>query len=686
MELVLIKMKSIVIQQTLHGYEEGHRLLNGSIKLVDESARLVLRMSDLSGSNVVAGFEEYLTGYPLESLNMFAFAKTWNASEMPRPGCVWTHTLFIPESGMAEIPDLQALTTLFVRPQGPNSNAEFCKSIEFEVKETEAEILPSSNGSNIQIADLIETLYVQNKDNVLIGAQSSRAYETALIRVWSQQWPQLRKTFSFCTGALSGRGFAGKPYDIQCTHPSLVREITSAAVAKQSQELSLLVKSDQQHPSWFTRVVDDALKPSGGTFRQILWEFADEPNRKLFGLFAELIDNFLNSSERSVGDLLGMVAEMFPSEDAGIRLKVALFGGKREIPSFKPFDEGEILSALASTPHYGAFSSEGLQLKSRGRDVCRLDPKSTRQTISRLFRSPINRLGEDILAGIIEAITPIIAREVTSDQPQFLSTLFRAKPELGMSPELWLAAGDRKRELFESIILNTKLGETLIEEIVQALLKSDSEFLLRRALETWGQPAVFGVFDWLAKGKGQLSERSLGTLTFYVDNIVKWFLAGSDRPQHTIITAAHIIAPYTYQFKQYDSNVWLHTFKNLVKQGNQREANYFAALLLALGFQNAPPEALDLVEACFECVHQIAWDDAMPDETWVILDPIVPHLWWHDWDKCERLRRGLVEAFVKYRWPLRKLADCVKNDTFLSLVIESAKKVDGGKELISQKF
>ncbi len=686
MEKDVIEMKSIVIQQTLHGYAEGHRLLDGSIKLADESARLILRMSDLSGSNVIEGFEEYLTGYPLESVDMYAFAKTWYASEMPRPGCVWTHTLFIPGSGMAEILDLQMLTTLFVRPQGPNSDTRFCKPIEFELKETEADILPSGNGSSIQIADLIETLYVQNKDNVLIGAQSSRAYEAALIRVWSQQWPQLRKAFSFCTGALSARGIGDKPFDIQCTHPSLVREISSTTAAKQSQELSLLAKSDQLQPSWFTRVTDDALKPKGGTFRQLLWEFADEPNRKYFGLLARLIDNILNSPESSAGDLLGMVAEMFPSEDIGIRLKTVLFGGKRETPGLKQFDEGEILSALASTPHYGAFSSEGLQLKSRGRDLCRLDPKSTGQTISRLFRSPINRLGEDILAGMIEAITPIIAREVISDQSQFLPTLFRAKPELAVSPELWIAAGDRKRELFESLILNAKLGETLIEEIVQALLESDSEFLLKRALETWGQPAIFGVFDWLAKGKGQLSEGSLNTLTFYVESIVKWFLTGSDRPQHTVIMAAHIIAPYTNQFKQFDSNVWLHTFQNLVKQGNQREVNYFAALLLALGFQNTPPESVILVEESFERVHQVALDNAMPDDTWVILDPIVPHLWWHDWDKCERLRRGLVEAFVHHRWPLLKLAECVKNQTLLSRVIESAKKVDGGRELISQKF
>jgi len=220
-----------------------------------------------------------------------------------------------------------------------------------------------------------------------------------------------------------------------------------------------------------------------------------------------------------------------------------------------------------------------------------------------------------------------------------------------------------------------------------ALLESDSEFLLKRALETWGQPVVFGVLDWITKGNGPLSDRSLGALTFHVESIAKWILAHEDAPQRVIISAAHIIAPFTYQFRQYDSTVWLRTFRDLATNGNQTEANYFAAMILALGFQNAPPEALNLVEECFERVHQVAWNDALPDETWLILDPIVPHLWWiHDWDKCERLRRGLIEAFVKFHWPVIKLADCVKNEAFLSKVIESAQKVDGGRDLLSQKY
>src|SRR5207249_9285845 len=84
--------QSVLLHQLLHGYADGHRLIEGSFKPQGDLTRLMLRMSDLSGSSMVSGFEEYLTGYPLISNDAYALAKTWYAPEMPRPGCVWTHT------------------------------------------------------------------------------------------------------------------------------------------------------------------------------------------------------------------------------------------------------------------------------------------------------------------------------------------------------------------------------------------------------------------------------------------------------------------------------------------------------------------------------------------------------------------------------------------------------------------
>ena len=206
--------------------------------------------------------------------------------------------------GLTDIPDLSP-TRLFVRPKASKLGKGYSKQIEFDAPKNGGQPIYSSDESSTELAELIEMLYVQRKHNILIGAISARSYESTLMRVWSQQWPQLRGAFSFCTGALSARGVGGRPFDVQCTHPSLVREISSAAVAKLSQEMNLLVRSDQQQPSWVARAVDDAGKPNGGPFRRLLWKCADDSDLKSFSCFAEIIERLMDSSERKASEFLG---------------------------------------------------------------------------------------------------------------------------------------------------------------------------------------------------------------------------------------------------------------------------------------------------------------------------------------------------------------------------------------------
>src|SRR5579862_1649963 len=114
--------RPFVIHQLVHGYEEGHRLLASSAQLPKEAVRLITVLSDLSGPEVYPDFEEYLTGYPLLDLRQFVFAKTWYAEEMPRPGCVWTHSLVIDFDDLDGIEDLRRLISLFRRPTAASTD------------------------------------------------------------------------------------------------------------------------------------------------------------------------------------------------------------------------------------------------------------------------------------------------------------------------------------------------------------------------------------------------------------------------------------------------------------------------------------------------------------------------------------------------------------------------------------
>ena len=117
------------IHQSIHGYSEGHRQLKSSIELVGQDALTMLILSDSSADVSLLPLNGYLTGYPLKESGSYAFAKTWPAPEIRRPGCVWTHTLLIEYADLAKISDFTQLITLFRRPEGESSLADYASPI-----------------------------------------------------------------------------------------------------------------------------------------------------------------------------------------------------------------------------------------------------------------------------------------------------------------------------------------------------------------------------------------------------------------------------------------------------------------------------------------------------------------------------------------------------------------------------
>jgi hypothetical protein len=107
--------------------------------------------------------------------------------------------------------------------------------------------------------------------------------------------------------------------------------------------------------------------------------------------------------------------------------------------------------------------------------------------------------------------------------------------------------------------------------------------------------------------------------------------------------------------------------------------------LLALGLNNSPPSPVDLVSESFERVHEAARTDRLSDSAWVIVEPFVPELsWLSNWDKCERLRRGLISAFVKNGWSGSDLTVGIKDSELLRQLVKSARKLPDGEKFVRE--
>jgi hypothetical protein len=674
--------QSRILHQLLHGYSEGHRLLESSFKLKDDLTRLMLRMSDLSGSSVVSGFEEYITGYPLASINAYALARTWYASEMPRPGCVWTHTLVIPALTMSEIPSLQDLVTLFKRPTQETFRGQYSDDLMIDevLHQDSIERIRKPEHTRQELHQLLWSYYGMGDRPIVLAAKNSGEFENTVFALWSQQWPSLRLGFTFCTGSLATRSFAGRPFDLQCVPTALTREVLLETAAESSAEPILIPPIELTQPKWISSVANDAMNPLGGPVRKFLWAASDITTpRAEFVPFITVFNALSESSDLSM--IISQVAKLFPEPSTARSLKCLLFGEQSAHAWPSSHEEQDLLFAIATTSDYQSFDAEALFIRERGAKLCIEKPDSARWLVGELFRSSLNPLGEEILAGLISAMEPETARQVTSQQPQFLPALFRAKPSLATSSQLWLAGKDRKRELFESVASHEHLDSALVAGVISALLDSGSEVFIRRALDLWGKDAVFPALDWTEAHDGAMSETCRGALTFHLPSVMDWVEATPTRSFESLIAVAHVVAPFSDKILQYDSAVWLRTLHFLQNSPKETERSYICTFLLALAFGNAPPSPLDLVSESFERVHETARRELLSDNAWIILEPLVPELsWLSNWDKCERLRRGLISAFLRHQWSASELKRRIKDHELLRQLLKSARRVDGGEE------
>lgn len=687
------------VHQFLHGYSDGHRLIEGSLRLPSELARLMLKMSDLSGSSVVSGFERYITGYPLESINAYALAMTWYASEMPRPGCVWTHTITLPLQTLATISSLVSLTKLFRRPKRGFLKSDYAETISFERGSVQVNAFdddmrfPHQDSPDVEALkgqlESIFSAYYGSRDfsPVVLVARDSDEFSWAIFALWSQQWPRLRQKFSFCTGSLSGRSVDGRALDIQCSPPTAAKDVAREASTEPFRVEPILINS--QSNTWnphFAPTIDDAVLPKGGAFRTFLWASVDDSADRNDVLPFTRIYEAVTTSQ-SVDDAISLVAHYFPEPRGGARLKRLLFGSDSPDFVLRSHQERDILFSLATTPEFRIFDFEALSIENRVARFCASKPNEAQRLLRELFEATVNNLGEQILSALIAHMAVETAREITRERPKFLPSLFRARPDLARSPELWSLGGDRKRELFEAVARQKELGSSDIHGIVAALLDSDSEAFLRRSINLWGKDAVFSVLDWVDSHNGQMSRACRDALDNQPDLVMDWVEERPNSSSTSLVAVAHVLAPYVSRVSDRDSEVWLRTFHDVQGTASDVEKDYLASFLLALAFCNAPPAPLDLVAESYQRVHRAAWEQWLSDEAWSIAEPFVPELR-KNWDKCERLNRGLIASFIRHRWPpsgLRRVKNYYPSNSSTDLrqqILESAKEVKGGKDFV----
>ena len=449
---------SLELEQCLFGYDGGHRLLSTSLRLPDEMASLLLLHSDLAPGLNPGRIDGYWTGIPVPVAGVYALMRTWPAPEIPRPGCVWTHVVLIALADMARFPDLAVLKSLFARPSIAADYTAY--AIPLTIDPGHAAAAPRSSLSRQSGLNVLRALYAPRSQGIL--PDHNEPLDGAIFAVWSQQWPRLRRAFSFRTA-----GFAADPSNTVRFDFQVVYEPASSAPLIQAD-------ASTQPADWESAAIDDLLLPEPSDFRRFLWRYGSDirHGRDRYRFLAQL---FLTTrlpilTDANLAQTLDTVIDALPDAEDGKLLKEDLLSCGRSLYSLLPaadpiaalgyFVDHTDLSALASSLEAG-FEAV--------RDLWAARPAEI-LTIAERAANKSSVIADELLDRLSAVAEPESFLALSREHPIVRERLLRANPALLDSPDL---ASVPMQELLDLLTVLPD-DEELVGRILDRLLFSDN--------------------------------------------------------------------------------------------------------------------------------------------------------------------------------------------------------------------
>lgn len=515
-------MPAPVIHQALHGYADGHRLLVSSRPLPQDAERQMLVMSDLSGPGFVKGFDGYLTGYPLRAASLYALARTWYAPEMDRPGCVFTQTLLIDFADLATLPVLTPLLALFERPQTTHYWEPYQKPLSFRPGPVATESLPPVT------ADLLRATYVEWARTILLETDSASRYELLALMLWQQQWPRLRRSFMFCTGALGARFLGRNAFDFLCVPGHLLRQV------QRDLPTSLLLEASEQKPTFVGELLADLRKSPVTSLRQFLLSYGADVEQPRAAM-RPLVETYIALSEqpRPVEDHIRRLGEAFPNNGAAARLKYDLFG----VPT-KYWPESSVVFALATTAHEPAFALADYQLAERTGRLYAVDRQDAIRLLTSLLKKGKSSRTHELVSALAPQLQPADLDSLQSLGLAEWALLLSSEPNLALNRSFWSGDEVRQEALLHMLAVARPGESTYLTELAAFLLSEHLDHLADHYLREWGIAAVYALLMVIDKGSvaDDLTEPWLRALLNHPQAVLRW-LEAKDAPRAVLLAS-----------------------------------------------------------------------------------------------------------------------------------------------------
>jgi hypothetical protein len=668
--------EQIKLQQALFGYRDGHNLLATSTALNPRVRQFLATITDSSGPESVEGFEGAFTGLPVPETDFYALFCTWPALEMPRPGCVWSHVILIQLADLARIPELLRLRELCARPSLPIYATRYEQSLALDIPGVEE----YGNGmpDEKRLHYLVRALYQHPEGGVVILDEESSPWENSIFSVWAQQWPRLRREFAFSTGSLGDRRLAGIAFDLQIAPVSSERlwRRTGAPTLL----LNFLTPAPEPFgvviPPWVAVTEEDLRKGSDRRFRQFLFDYGSdiEKPRAAFGRLAAIYKQIGMASESDWRELLCSVGESFPAQTEAVRLKRWLVTLPASLnPPNKLERAWAIVSFLLDSHHSAAYPSLDFDFANSAVALWKEKRDQTIALLSRLVQREESVASMSFALGIASAIDSVSLRAIAEGHGELVSLVIRHNPALAFEIDTWKLGGHIQTQVYETLT-TLSLSQMDWGRIVGAMLIASTYLSVRESVKMAGQFAMSGAFRWL---EHQVAEEVLPSHAWRdaLASPAVAMLTQTKNLQPAQLALTAWCAP-TGEVRQ-----TLSASREDVQRLSDESPDAIpsplriptAFLLLTIGLKENGDAAAKLILRNFFTVHEALASGEHSSESWSLLSLELPALgWWHDWDRCKKLRRA-VNAYLTLRGECHRLWEYAKTPTEQKI----ARKVTG---------
>lgn len=622
------------IEQMLHGYDNGHRLLAGSVLLKDGmDMDAIAVMSDWS-EYVDSSESSYLTAYPLKESNYYVVAKTWYADEMKRPGCVWTHSLLIPIDCLNSIDDFNRLRTLFVRPKQEEALDNYSNTIEYENRNFSAndyEVLKVDRFLALQVllcfinakCSLVSMEVLNDKDIM----------ERLMLSVMNVLPQELLFKLSWCTGTAYQRKLNGIPL----TWQFLTRGRDNTIGANRDEE------------RWMTYVLDGILRGDVNQ-GQLLRMFSDdiqdkEDNYAAIVIMLYTLEDYFKTGDKSevrYGQVLSCIAKYFPAANNGTVIKKLC---TNRTFSDRYCEDELFFYYFCTLPLDGVFDITETKVIERWKEFVERNRNDYLPFLNKLSEAGhVNDWGIQVLKDSVEVMSD--EEVITTFKTCFkLFTMIVLLNPLLLNRIEWNKLSKGELEVLLPLILDyrTRGGFYQWKELFKVSLANDIDFSeqLAKVIFDGTDNATNVLLDYVNNHTSRYVDIVLGRqLKHHEREVLKWLKSKNSITDNVAYAISNAINEHSSIVVSEGARIW----KPYLSLQNHNLKQEVYAFLFILSFNWAKDmDALNLMRMSFYPLHALQASGHLKYNIWSQILPCLDSLFvWEDWDKCKKLRKTVV--------------------------------------------